>query len=55
MARKPASKQIFLQEKQYPLGVKISLDSLSLKGNILSLQAYMIRSLPNLVREFNSL
>lgn len=49
------SLQIFLQEKQYPLGVKISLDPLSLKGNILSLPAYMIRSLPNLVREFNSL
>ncbi len=43
--------QVFLQENKYPLGVKISLDPLAIKNNILCLPAYMIQSLPRLVRE----
>ena len=44
------SLQVFLGEKKYSLGVKISMDSLSVKNNILCVPAYMIQSLPRLVR-----
>lgn len=49
------SLQVFLQEKKYSLGVKISMDPLGIKNNILCLPAYMIQSLPRLVRnQFSS-
>lgn len=44
------SLQVFLQEKKCPLGVKISTDPLAIKNNILCVPAYMIQSLPRLVR-----
>jgi predicted AAA+ superfamily ATPase len=47
------SLQVFLQEKALSLGVKISLDPLAIKNNILCLPAYMIQSLPRLVRNIN--
>lgn len=46
--------QVFMQEKKSPLGVKISLDKLSLTNNILSLPAYMISSLSRLVSDAKS-
>lgn len=45
------SLQVFMQEKKSPLGVKISLDKLAMTNNILSVPAYMISSLPRLVRQ----
>lgn len=44
------SLQVFLQEKKHPLGVKISMDPLTIKNNVLCIPAYMIQSLPRLVR-----
>jgi predicted AAA+ superfamily ATPase len=44
------SLQVFLQEKKCTLGVKISLDPLAIRNNILCVPAYMIQSLPRLVR-----
>lgn len=44
------SLQVFLQEKKYPLGVKISMDPLTIRNNILCVPAYMIQSLPRLIR-----
>jgi len=45
------SLHVFLQEKKHPLGVKISMDPLAIKNNILCVPAYMIQSLPRLVRD----
>jgi len=44
------SLQVFMQEKKCLLGIKISMDKLELKNNILCIPAYMIQSLPRLVR-----
>jgi predicted AAA+ superfamily ATPase len=44
------SMQVFLAEKNYSLGVKISMDPLSIKNNVLCVPAYMIQSLPRLVK-----
>ena len=46
------SLQVFLTEKQYTLGVKISMEPLGMKNNILCVPAYMIQSLPRLVKRF---
>jgi len=45
------SLQVFLAEKNHSLGVKISMDPLAIKNNILCVPAYMIQSLPRLIRK----
>jgi hypothetical protein len=42
-----------MQEKNQSLGVKISLDPLSIKNNVLCIPAYMVKSVPRLVREIS--
>jgi predicted AAA+ superfamily ATPase len=45
------SLQIFLKEKNLPLGVKISAAPLSYEKNILNIPFYLIKELPRLVQE----
>lgn len=44
------SLHLFMQEKHAPFGVKVSTQPLSLEKNILNVPAYMLQSLPRLVR-----
>ncbi len=43
------SLQIFLQEKNIPMGVKVSQEPLGKSGNVLSLPLYMVGELKRLV------
>src|SRR3990167_3648366 len=49
------SLHLFLQEKKLAYGVKVSLDPLALEGNILSVPAYMLQSLPRLVGKYSNI
>jgi predicted AAA+ superfamily ATPase len=48
------SMKIFLEEKNCPMGVRISERQLSLEGNILSIPLYMIAQLPELIKQAES-
>lgn len=43
------SLQVFMEEKNAPLGVKVSMQPLALEKNILSVPTYMLQSLPRLI------